>query len=279
MMPFPVLYLKSNVLSFLLYHVVRYRRKVVRNNLTGSFPEKSLGEIKRIEKRFYRNFCDIFLEICKLLTMKTETLSERVRFTNPELLKSLYDKGRNVLVVLPHSSNWEWFVRLLFGMTPHRCSAVYKPMENPYFDAFIHDMRSEPAKDDEPMIEDRKLFQVLEERRNTCNLLFFLGDQSPRGKETDYWTDFLHRDTCWYTGMERVAKMFDYVVVYGEMCRVDRGRYTVTFKMLCEEPQEAEDGFILEQYVRHVEQYINRCPDDWLWSHRRWKHSRKNKNA
>ena len=104
--------------------------------------------------------------------------------------------------------------------------------------------------------------------------MLILGDQSPRGAETDYWTDFLHRDTCWYTGLEKLARKYDYAVVYTEMARVERGRYTVTFKLISEDPNSVEVGFVLEQYVRHVEQFILHYPSNWLWSHRRWKHSR-----
>ena len=124
------------------------------------------------------------------------------------------------------------------------------------------------------MIEDRSLKDVLERLNDSMNAVLILGDQSPRGAETDYWTDFLHRDTCWYTGLERLARRYDYAVVYTEMVRVERGRYTVTFKLICEDPNIVEEGYILEQYVRHVERFILDNPDNWLWSHRRWKHSR-----
>lgn len=277
-LPFPLLYLKSSMLSFVLYHLIRYRRKVVRENLTNSFPEKSTQEIKQIERRFYRNFCDIFVEMCKLLKVSMDDLKQRVSFTNAALLNELYRKGKNVLLVLPHSSNWEWFWKLTTTLTPHRCAALYKPMKNPYFNDLVHHIRTRGIEGEDPMIEDRTLLSVLEQRKDTCNLLLFLGDQSPRGKESDYWTDFLHRDTCWYTGIERVAKNFDYAVVYGEMVREGRGRYAVNFKLLVEDPGPTEEGFVLKQYVSEVERFITQYPDNWLWSHRRWKHSRQKMN-
>ena len=101
-----------------------------------------------------------------------------------------------------------------------------------------------------------------------------IADQSPRGVESDYWTEFLHQDTCWFTGMERMAKKLDYAVVFVAMKRRGRGLYEVTYELITDAPKSMADGQIMEQYVRCVERFIQENPDNWLWSHRRWKHQR-----
>lgn len=274
--PFALLYLKSDVYSFILYHLIRYRRKVVRQNLTLSFPEKSLLEIKGIERRFYRNFCDLFLEGCKLIRMKPSAFNERVVFTNPELVRGLYEKGRSVFCAMSHSGNWEWYNRTMCSMSNHHGVSIYKRMKNTYFDAFILNLREKFNEGRLELMETSEVKKELESRDGGKYMVLILGDQSPRGVESDYWTDFLHRDTCWYYGLEKLAKRLDYSVVYIEMNRVKRGYYEVTFKMICEDPLQTEDGFIMEQYVRYTERFIQDHPDNWLWSHRRWKHSRIN---
>lgn len=272
--PFGLLYLKSDFYCFLLYHVFRYRRKVVRDNLTRSFPEKTPKEIKKIEKRFYHNLVDLAAEMCKMLTLKPEQLAKRVTFTNPEMIQELYDQGKGVFLSLPHSGNWEWLWKLQGTIASHTPYAIYKKLEDSYFDQFVFGLRTSHVEDKEVMVENRNVRSVLERwKEHPCSVLL-LGDQSPRGAETDYWTEFLHRDTCWYTGLEVLARKLDYAVVYVEMDRVRRGHYQVSFKKICEAPNETEQGFILEQYVRHLERFIQCHPDNWLWSHRRWKHSR-----
>ena len=272
--PFGLLYLKSDIDAFILYHIVRYRRKVVRDNLVKSFPEKSIKEIKRIERRFYRNFCDLTMEICKLMRPNPDELSRRVTFTNPELVQSLYEKGRSVFTSIPHSGNWEWYGKLMHTVSDHKVSAIYKKVKNPYFDAFMKALRKNYHLDKEEMIEASTALKALAHRKDLDNSVLIVADQSPRGVESDYWTDFLHRDTCWFYGVEKMAKMLDYAVVFVEMDRVGRGRYNVTFHLICEDPKAMEEGTIMEQYVRHVERFIQHHPDNWLWSHRRWKHTR-----
>ena len=267
-------YLGSDIACFVLYHVARYRRKVVRDNLVQSFPEKTVQEIKKIEKQFYHNFCDIIVESIKVRKMTSSELLKRVHVNNPELLEELAQKGRSVLLAMHHSSNWEWFWQIQHTVSSHRHFAVYKKLENRFFDRKVFQMRTQNAHGQKVMLEDRKVKDEMEQLKDSTNAILLLGDQSPRGAATDYWTEFLHRDTCWYIGLEYLAKKYDYAVVYTEMTRTARGEYSVTFKLICEDPKSTEDGFILKQYVRHVERFIQQYPDNWLWSHRRWKHAR-----
>ena len=268
-------YLGSDIGCFFLYHLVRYRRKVVRDNLVKSFPEKSAKEIKKIEKQFYHNFCDLIVETLKLRRMKTSDVLQHFTVTNPELLEELSQKGRSVFLAMHHSSNWEWFWNIQHTLSSHRHFAIYKKLENQYFDTLVFKLRTNFSDDKDIMIEDRALKGTLDRIKDSTNAVLLLGDQSPRGAETDYWTEFLHRDTCWYTGLEKLAKMYDYAVVYTEVSRPKRGLYNVNFHLICEDPKSTSDGSILEQYVRHTERFIKNNTDNWLWSHRRWKHSRK----
>ena len=129
-------------------------------------------------------------------------------------------------------------------------------------------------QDQEQMIESEQALRTLIRRSNLVNAILIVADQSPRGVASDYWTEFLHRDTCWFYGLERMAKRLDYAVVFVAMKRVRRGYYEVSFETLCEDPATTDEGFIMEQYVRHIERFITEQPDNWLWSHRRWKHQR-----
>ena len=272
--PFGLLYLQSDLFAFFLYHVVRYRRKVVRDNLSKSFPEKTPQEIKRIERRFYRNLCDLWVEGCKLMRMKPEDVMKRVAISNPEVIQDLYGKGKNVFAAIPHSGNWEWFGKTMVTLSPHRIVGIYKKVKNPYFDAFMRQLRLNHVEDRVELAESAVVLRVLARLNDQRVHALIVADQSPRGVDSDYWTDFLHRDTCWFYGLEKLAKRLDYAVVFVEMNRVGRGRYQVTFKTICDDPKQAEDGSIMEQYARLTEQQIQNNPDNWLWSHRRWKHSR-----
>ena len=124
------------------------------------------------------------------------------------------------------------------------------------------------------MVESNSVLRRLVQLRDQHNGVLMMADQTPHGLETDYWTEFLHQDTCWFTGIERIAKKLDYAIVFVSMKRQGRGRYEVTFELVTDEPKALAEDEIMEKYVRCVERFIEANPDNWLWSHRRWKHQR-----
>ncbi|MBQ8959201.1 MAG: lysophospholipid acyltransferase family protein [Bacteroidales bacterium] len=270
--PFWLLYMKSDVYRFLLYHVLRYRRKVVRENLLRSFPGKDAKAIKTIERRFYRNLCDQFVEAPKMLRMGPTGYRNRVTFSNPELAQQLYEQKKNVFYAIPHSGNWEWFGKLIPELSPHKGLAIYKKVQNSAFERLMLEMRTKDCQLE--MVESNFALKRLAQLRGELNSVLMMADQSPRGVDSDYWTEFLHQDTCWFTGLERISKMLDYAVVFVDMKRVGRGRYEVGFELLASDPKAMGKNELMERYVRRVEQFILGEPDNWLWSHRRWKHSR-----
>ena len=275
--PYGLLYLKSDIFYFLAYHVFRYRRKVTRENLLRSFPEKDNRTIKAIERQFYRNLCDLFVEAPKMMRMGPNGYAKRITITNPEVLEQLFERKKNLFYAIPHSGNWEWFGKMIPSFAPHNNVAVYKKVSNPVFDELMLYMRTKGI-DAEP-VEANSVFKHLVQHRNRWNAVLMIADQSPRGVESDYWTMFLHQDTCWFSGMERMAKALDYAVVFVSMKRQGRGRYEVTYELVTDDPKATAEGQIMEQYVGCVERFIQENPDNWLWSHRRWKHQRPQKEV
>ena len=271
-LPFWLLYLKSDVFYFVVYHVARYRRKVVRENLLRSFPDKPHNEIKAVEKRFYRNLCDQFVEAPKMMRMGPDGYRSRIAFSNPELAQQLYSQQKNIFFAIPHSGNWEWFGKLIPSLSPHKGLAIYKKVQNAAFERLMLEMRTKDCPLE--MVESNFALKRLAQLRGELNAVLMMADQSPRGVESDYWTEFLHQDTCWFTGLERIAKMLDYAVVFVDMRRQGRGRYEVRFELITDDPKSMAKGELMERYVRCVERFINDNPDNWLWSHRRWKHQR-----
>ena len=272
--PFWLLYLRSDVYYFLVYHVAHYRRKVVRQNLANAFPEKDAKELKRIEKAFYRNLCDLVVEACKLLVMKPDELKKHVYSKNPEVFQEMYEKNKGVFVAVPHSSNWEWMGNIVPLLSEHKLLAIYKKMKNKDFEDFICKMRVASNPTREEMVEASSILKYLLLNKDKIFTVYIVADQSPMGLKTDYWTEFLHQDTCWFTGVEKMSKLLDYAVVYAAMKRVKRGYYEVEYTLICENPKEMPNGQIVEGYVRCLERFIHENPDNWLWSHRRWKRKR-----
>ena len=274
LLPLGILYWLSDVLYVLLYYVAGYRRKVVRSNLEHAFPEKSPQEILRIEKRFYRHLCDIFVEMYRMWHMSAKEIRKRCVFLNNEVLRRYFDEGKSVIVVLGHYGNWEWMASYSLWMPAGiDFYTLYKPLHNPVFDRMMYKIRSRFGA--EPVPKNDILRKIVEDRRAGRSFFAaFIGDQTPNKANLNFWMEFLNQDTPVLIGTEKIACKFDLPVISLRMRRVKRGYYEVDIKNLTDSPKQLEYGELTRMHTRMLEQYIREEPELWLWSHRRWKHKR-----
>ncbi|GAB3946166.1 acetyltransferase [Spirosoma harenae] len=270
-LPLGFLYCIATALSVFLCYVLRYRRQVILDNLQRSFPDKSADELWLIAKGFYRNLADIVVETLKLPGMSADELLKRITFSNAESVRSKIKAGQTVVVMASHQANWEW-VPAVFCLNGMPIDSVYKPLTNPFFENLVHTIRSRFGPFPTSMYS---LPRQLAARKHIPRLIGLVSDQVPEKPEQAYWIDFLHQDTPFLPGGERLARTHNLPVVYIEMIRTGRGRYQLTFRPIAEPPYEnLPVGAIVERYRDLLEDSLQIRPSDWLWSHKRWKHWR-----
>jgi KDO2-lipid IV(A) lauroyltransferase len=269
-MPFGLLYALSDVLCVVLHSVVGYRVTVVRENLLNSFPSMSKHERKTLEKRFYRYFCDVLVESVKNLSISNETLNERVVFENLRLFENYARQGRSIIIVMGHFGNWE-LAGSRFGMVKyHQPYVIYKSQKNKYFDAMIRSMRTRTGN---RLYEMRKVYKEMLGNRDQLTATVFIADQAPSYKDA-FTTRFLDQETRVFTGAFTIAQKLDHPVIYASVKRTGRGRYRISLQELEAEPSIKEPNEMASRFMQCLEQDIITTPETWLWTHRRWKHTR-----
>lgn len=271
LLPYPVLYGISNLLSFLLHRVVGFRLKVVRKNLKLSFPELSSEERSDIERKFYQNLSDVFLEMIKNLTISEREIKKRFQFENMHLINAHEQKGESTILLLGHYSNWEGMLSIGYHLMG-KGYGIYNPLSNKYFDRLIARSR----KKHKAFLLSRQAtisFIRSNQKENKFALYGFISDQSPRVKPKNYWRSFMGVDVPVFTGAERLAKEFNFPVYYTEINRVKRGYYTATVSLLAADPSRYAENEITDQFTEKLEAQIRRDPSQYLWSHNRFKHS------
>ena len=274
-LPMPVLYLFSDILYFFVYHVGRYRRKVVRTNLINSFPDKTEKEIKNIECRFYHFFADYFVETIKIANIRQKELAKHAIIKNPEVIFDLIDKGHSCFILTAgHYGNWELFSASgLYFQGRASLDHVYRPLKNKAFDKLFIYLRT---RFNSPGIKkDEVARTIVDLKRNKSNdIVTLVADQTPSKKYLEYWATFLNQDSAILLGPEKLAKKFDIPILFADMIRVKRGYYTVDLKLITDNPKDTPDYFITDEFVRLMNACIMRDPAFWLWTHKRWKHKR-----
>ena len=269
-LPFRVFYWFSDFVYFLVYHVIGYRRKTVRENLALTLPHLSDAERKEIEKKFYQHMCDMFLEMIKTMSITPEEMEKRFTITNMDLFHEYENKGKSVVLVASHYASWEWLLtlnkRMLFNGV-----GVYKKIANPYFDKLVRKIR---GKYDAELVETKKAIPLMaqNQRDGILSLYGLASDQSPKLDRIFHSMKFMGIEVPVHTGAEMLAKKYDLSVIFIKVKKVGRGYYEASIVPIADNPKEYENFEITEKYLREVEKQIYEAPEYYLWTHKRWKH-------
>lgn len=275
-LPYRALYVISDIANLVLYHIVRYRRDIVRRNITPAFPEKSLEECISIERGFYKWFCDYFVETVKLMSVSRQELLSRIEFRGIDKIEECFDRGQTCAGILGHYGNWELLSATGLVIKKHPeavIGLIYHPLRSQLFDRLFINMRQSMGGVCVPK-KDILRYLVSFRSQNLMNLFGYIADQAPRYRNIHLWLPFLNHDTPVFTGAERIMRKMNNAVFYIDVERPERGKYIYTFKLMTDKPGEMPEFEITKKFFVMLEQTIRREPRFYLWSHNRWKRTR-----
>ena len=271
-LPFRIFYWLSDCIYVLVYYIVGYRKKTVRENLALALPHLSDKERLEIEKKSYQHLCDMFLEMVKTMTISSEEMNKRFKITNLEVIKEYEKKGKSIMLIASHYASWEWLITInqkisFLGV------AVYKKLANKHFDKLVRDIRSKYNTELVPTSKTIPL--IANNQKNNIQCVYGLAsDQSPKADRIFHWESFMGVEVPVHTGPEMLAKKYDMTVVFAKVKKVKRGYYELTIIPLSDNPKSIPDFGITHIYIKEVEKQILEAPEYYFWTHKRWKHRR-----
>ncbi|MCG9912469.1 MAG: lysophospholipid acyltransferase family protein [Flavobacteriales bacterium] len=252
----------------MLYHIIGYRRKVVKSNLRSVFSDWSSTQINQTEKSFYKNLAHVLIESACVFALDKKALMKRVNVINPEVLDQLAEQNISAMFLGGHIANWEWGGMATGNFSPMHNLAVYLPLKNKFFDKMMRKTRSRLTQID-TLVASRNLYKAVLNTPRPFQV-YILADQSP-SREHHHRVDFLGKSTAFFDGPAKMIHKLKLGAVYLETRRIRSGYYEVELYPLFHDGSSLSAEKITEMYVRKLEESILKNPSDWLWSHKRWK--------
>jgi KDO2-lipid IV(A) lauroyltransferase len=267
-LPFRALYFLSDISSFILFHIVRYRRSISFKNISNSFPEKTEQQIEYIQKSAYKHLTDTLLETIKAKTISSAEIDSRVTLVGFEEIQHLVKDGKSVFMLTAHTAPVEWIsfaahLRYNFVIDP-----VYKPIHSKHLDKFIFSMRSRYQSTPIPY---KRLAKDVVLRKNAKRSIAMLADLEPRARDQALNVKFLNQSTRFFLGSEKIIKAAGLPTFFIAIKKTSRGLYQANAIRLSLNPKNLDSNLLTEKYARCVEELIVKNPPSWLWTHKRWK--------
>lgn len=272
LLPMRLLYWFSAILFFLMNYVIGYRRKVIRDNLKNSFPKKSDQEIKKIQKQFYRNFSDYLVETLKSFSISQQELDNRHSYSNLEVFEDCKKEGKDVILMAGHVFNWEWFIGLVRHLPAKETLAVYHKVRNNFWNDRVNSIRGKFGTLPIDMKETGR-YMMKAENDGTKTYLF-VADQSPKKSMVKHSIQFLNQETPVFAGFDKIAIRKGMAVVFCKTVKTKQGFYHTEFERINPDGENFKEMEVVEKFFGRLEILISEHPDNWLWSHKRWKYKK-----
>ena len=269
-LPFRLLYFFSDCVYVLVYRIIGYRKKTVRENLALALPHLTEKERLVVEKNSYKHLCDMFLEMIKTMTISVKEIEKRFVINNLSEFLELEKQGKSIAIMCAHYASYEWVISMN-GRVKNEGYAIYKKINNPYFDRLVKKIRSRFKA---YLITTKETSSILEnnERNGNQAIYGFASDQSPQIKANTYWSKFMGIEVPVYVGAETLSKKYNMYVVFLKVTKVKRGHYQADIELLSDDVANVPNFEITETFLKKVEQQILEAPEFYLWTHKRWKH-------
>lgn len=269
-LPLKVLYLISDLIFFVIYILVGYRKNVVSENLKNSFPHKTPEERNKIQRKFYLNFSDYIVETLKSFTVSSNELRVRVQHINQDVFHEAKEENKNVILLAGHIFNWEWFNALATIIPQENCFPVYRRVQSSFWEERIKGIRNRFGNQ---ALEAKEVIRHIFKNNNDGNSVYmFVADQTPHVSEVTYGLNFLNQRTPAFIGYDKLSTRMDLAFVFCEMKKVKRGYYQINYYRIYPDGEKFVEHEVVKKFHKLLENTINKRPDNYLWSHRRWKY-------
>ncbi|AZA49972.1 lipid A biosynthesis acyltransferase [Chryseobacterium carnipullorum] len=269
-LPLKVLYIFSDVMFFLNYYLVGYRKKVITQNLRKSFPDKSEEEIAVIRKKFYENFSDYLVETIKSFSISETESRVRMQHINQEVFHEAKAEGKNIIMLAGHVFNWEWINALARIIPQKHCHPVYRKVNSDFWENQMKKVRNKFGN--EALEANEVIMNIFRSKNDGESAYMFVADQTPHVAHVNYGLEFLHQKTPAFIGYDKLATRMDLAFIYCEMKKVKRGYYQVNYHRIYPDGEKFTEHEVVRKFHKLLENTLHKHPDNYLWSHRKWKY-------
>ncbi|MEJ5104170.1 lysophospholipid acyltransferase family protein [Chryseobacterium sp. MYb328] len=269
-LPLRILYIFSDVMFFLNYYLVGYRKKVITQNLINSFPDKSEEEIRKIRKKFYRNFSDYLVETIKSFSISETESRVRMQHINQDVFHEVQKEGKNIILLAGHVFNWEWINALARIVPQKHCHPVYRKVNSSFWENQMKKVRNKFGN--EALEANEVILNIFRNKNDGNSIYMFVADQTPHFSHVTYGLEFMNQRTPAFIGYDKLATRMDLAFIYCEMKKVKRGYYQVNYYRIYPDQEKFSEHEVVRKFHKMLENTLHKHPDNYLWSHRKWKY-------
>ena len=241
-------------------------KRIIHSNIRRAIPNINEHEIKKIEMSMWNNYGRIFAEYMFLKNYRFGELSSKININGKYILDEIITSNKQVVFISGHLSNFELMAMNLEKNGINLC-AIYRPLNNVFLNKIIERIREKYICQNQIKKGIGGLKKLISFKNKNFSTALMIDQRVSEG----ILSNFFNEKASTTTIPAQLIKKFNIPVVPIYIERVSEINFTITIKKPISFKQNDTTQHITDELNKVLEEMIIKKPEQWIWSHNRWK--------
>ena len=241
-------------------------KEIINNNIKRAFPDLNSKEINKIKSSMWNNYGRVFAEYIYMKNFRHGNLSKNISIEGEDILTNIKKQNQKVIFISGHFSNFE-LMAMQIDKLDLKIGAIYRPLNNIFLNKIMERIRKKYICKNQIKKGRSGTRELLESFKKKNSIALMIDQRVSEGIKSN----FFNQPALTTTIPAQLVKKFGCKVVPIYIERINN----IYFKMTVNKPIIYEKITTLEEITldlnKKLEKMILLNPDQWIWSHNRWK--------
>jgi len=241
-------------------------KKVIYNNIKRALPEIDENNLKNIENSMWNNYGRIFAEYIFLKDFRYGKLASNVQIEGQEILNDIKENNKQVIFISGHLSNFE-LMAMFIEKSGINLSAIYRPLNNIFLNGIMENIRKRYICKNQIKKGLAGLKKLIKLKKKNYSTALMIDQRVSEG----ILSPLFNEKALTTTIPAQLVKKFNIPIVPVYIERIDGLKFKITINQPLSFPQDTSQQQITDNLNQILEKFILNKPENWIWSHNRWK--------
>ena len=241
-------------------------KKIIDNNILKAFPAIDSENLKKISMNMWGNYGRILSEYVFLKNFRESKFEDRLEIVGQNILDEIKKEGKPVIFISGHFNNFE-LMAMHIEKSGVDLAVIYRPLNNKFLNSIMEKIRKKYICKNQIKKGMRGTKQLLSFFKNNHSIALMIDQRVSQGIKSNFFKQEAYTTTI----PAQFVKKFNCKIVPIYVERINK----INFKLTISKPLEYSDESTIEGItldLNHViEKMILKNPDQWIWTHNRWK--------
>ena len=241
-------------------------KKLIDTNIKKALPNINSEDLKKTTRLMWNNYGRIFAEYVFIKSFRNGKLNSRISIEGQDILEEIKKLNQQVVFISGHFSNFE-LMAMHLEKVGIKLTAIYRPLNNIFLNVIMENIRKKYICKNQIKKGIGGMKKIIHLKRQNYSTALMIDQRVSEGIRSN----FFNNPALTTTIPAQLVKKFKIPVVPIYIERVNN----LNFKITVSKPIHFTDGDSIEKITddlnKVLETMILNKPEQWIWSHNRWK--------